>query len=423
MNELLKRALLVLPPVRRRVNYLDEMRHLVASQQGEIERLSKIISSSRSPGLSNSVDELLTERLLAHPARLPLPEATLANIPAVERPNRIRIADRLIKAYHKSLEDEKHSPMRREGEDLWTGLLRNELPDLMQSIDGRDPESLAQFLMTFGQSYVWFGGITTCVDGYNKNLDHKQIAITYLDKLVCLAEALGVLRVESPENGPWGENLFANTATLVSLIEEELGIQISAPLGIIHTDGLDTQKGIFHYRHINSLYSAIRVARLSKAGSSVCEIGGGLGMTAMYAQRLGIQRYTILDLPITCLLAGHYLLHAVGEDKVALYGEDRTACAGIELLPYWECTSLPSKSIGLVLNQDSLPEIADNLIMEYLKQVKRISNDVFLSINHECFHPRTVQKFVRGSGGFVNMYRSKCWVREGYVEEAFRITQ
>ena len=58
---------------------------------------------------------------------------------------------------------------------------------------------------------------------------------------------------------------------------------------------------------------------------------------------------------------------------------------------------------------------------EYLQQFKRISTDLMLSINHEYFHPRTVHNFVREAGGFSALYRMKCWVREGYVEEAFRI--
>lgn len=206
---------------------------------------------------------MLTERLMAHPVLAPRPMVGLASVPSSDLPDRVEIADRLIAAYHKVLHDEKDSSIKRDGEDLWTGLLRTELPGLISSLDKRDPVALSKFLMNFGNSYVWFGGITTCVDGYNRNLDRSQLALFYWDKLVCLAESLGVLRVENPENGPWGENLFADPGRVVASIGEALGIGISAPLGIIHTDGLQAGKGIYHYRHINSLYSAIRVARLS----------------------------------------------------------------------------------------------------------------------------------------------------------------
>tara|TARA_R110000851_G_scaffold161185_1_gene304819 strand:- start:59 stop:1330 length:1272 start_codon:yes stop_codon:yes gene_type:complete len=423
MNKAIKNMLLKIPAVREKYALLMELREKGLLSEIEINRLHKVIEASRSPGLASSSEDMLTERLLAHPANSPLPNIELTSIPATAKDNRVEIADRLITAYHKALSDEKESPIKRDGEDLWTGLLRKELPDLMESIDKKDPVALSEFLMSFGSSYVWFGGITTCVDGYNKNLDRKQVALSYLDKLVCLAESLGVLRMENPEHGPWGENLFVEPSEIVKLIEQELEINISAPLGIIHTDGIKAGDGCFHYRHINSLYSAMRASRLTKKGDSVCEIGGGLGLTAMYAQRLGIGHYTILDLPITCLLAGHYLLHAVGEDKVSLYGEKQSNNTTVQLLPYWDCVKQSNNNYSLVLNQDSLPEIADNLVYEFLRQVKRTSNNLFLSINHECFYPRTVRNFTRDIGSFKEIYRSKCWVREGYIEELYSITK
>ena len=129
-------------------------------------------------------------------------------------------------------------------------------------------------------------------------------------------------------------------------------------------------------------------------------------MTAMYARRFGIMDYTMLDLPITCLLAGHYLMHAVGEDQVSLYGEDLSDDT-IKILPYWECLNIPDKSMELTVNQDSLPEISDNLIGEYLMQIKRMTKKHFLSINHETFHPRSVFNFVRSSEGYESISRSK----------------
>ena len=410
-----------IPAFKAQQETIDILRQSSSSVSNELAQLRETIAASRYPGLSASPSDMLTERLLGHPVKSPRPAPVLLSVPPRELPSRVKIAERLVAAYHKSLDDEKHSSMRREGEDLWTGLLRNELPELMKSIDDRDPVALSDFLMNFGKSYVWFGGITTCVDGYNKNLDRSHIALTYLDKLVSLAEYLGVIRVENPENGPWGDNLLIEPHTLVGSIEKTLGIDVTPPLGIIHTDGICAGKAVLHYRHINSLYSAIRVARLIKRGDPVCEIGGGIGLTAMYAQRLGVGQYTILDLPITCLLAGHYLLHALGPDRVCLYGEEQHKGATIHLLPYWDCPRLPGEKYSLVLNQDSLPEIADNLIQEFLTHTKRLSQGYFLSINQEYFYPRTVRNFVVASGGFKELYRSKCWVREGYVEELYQI--
>ena len=287
------------------------------SKDQKINSINNILEKSRSPGLCVFEDDHLTERLLAHPALSPLPQVRLKSSPATNSPDRIIICERLLSAYHKSINDESESTMRREGEDLWSGLLRNELPSLMEAIDKKDAKALSDFLLHFGESYVWFGGITTCIDGYNKNLNPDHVALTYYDKLVCLAEYLGLLQYENPESGPWGENLRLNPITVIEKIQQHLGISIAPSQGAIHTDGLDSNIGLLHYRHINSLYSAIRLKELNDFRNehecSPClEFGGGLGITAMYASKLGITNYTILDLPITCLLAGSYLLNSLG---------------------------------------------------------------------------------------------------------------
>ena len=420
MKEFVKRPLLLIPTVRRYVNTNRRIAAKALALEEEVKRTKEIVARSRSPALFGSVEDLLTERLLAHPAAIPLPAAELGSQPAIGDRRRIESAERLLAAYHKALADEFTSPLKREGEDMWSRLIRTELPELMSTLEQGDAAELAQFLMNFGRSFVWFGGITTCLDGFNRNPAPGQVALTYLDKLVCLAEAIGVLWLENPEQGSWGSNLHVNVDELIEAIEDELGVSIAPPMGIIHTDGLRTKNGLLHYRHINGLYSAIQLSKLNIDQGSVCEIGGGLGITAMYSRRLGVLDYTILDLPITCLLAGHYLLQAVGPDSVVLYGEKRVSNA-VKVLPYWECMNLPDKRTGATINQDSLPEIAENLINEYLVQIGRFTGGYFLSINHECFFPRTVHNLIRKHPGFKNVYRAKCWVREGYVEELYEV--
>jgi hypothetical protein len=420
MKKILKKILLQFPPINRYVVNARNLRLDNTNKQEELNSLKKILGKSRSPGLLELDDDYLTERLLAHPALSPLPSLNLRSEPATSTPDRIIICERLIAAYHKSLKDEANSPMKREGEDLWSGLLRNELPSLMEAIDKKDAQALSNFLLNFGDSYVWFGGITTCIDGYNKNLNPTHIALTYFDKLVCLAEYLGVLQYENPECGPWGENLRFDPNIVIEKIQQSLGISISPPMGAIHTDGLDTSFGLFHYRHINSLYSAIRLKELNENNLPCLEFGGGLGITAMYASQLGIKNYTMLDLPITCLLAGNYLLNTLGMDSVSLYGEEQKN-SQIKILPYWECLTLPQKSIHSTLNQDSFPEIADNLLKKYLEVINRVTTDNFISINHETFYPRTVNNFVSEWTQFKKIYRSKYWMREGYIEELWKI--
>jgi hypothetical protein len=274
--------------------------------------------------------------------------------------------------------------------------------------------------MKFGSTFVWFGGITTCIDGYNKNLHPEHVALTYHDKIICLAEYLGLIQFENPEFDNWGKNFQIDTNEILNKIANHLKIDIAPPLGAIHTDGILTSSGIFHYRHINSLYSALRLQELNKKNGPCLEIGGGLGITALYAARLGLRNYTLLDLPITCLLAGNYLLNSLDEDSVCLYGEE-ISDEKIKVLPYWNCENLPTKYFHTSFNQDSFPEMADNLIIKYLEEIKRVTTDNFLSINHEALYPRTVNNFVKANSSFEKIYRSKYWIREGHLEELWKV--
>lgn len=420
VKKIIKQFLMCLPHVNRYVSRVRNLQSEKVNAESKLQSTMGILQKTRSPALTNLEDDCLTERLLAHPALSPLPSVQLGSSLAINSAERLVISERLLAAYHKAIKDEAMSPMRREGEDLWTSLIRDELPDLMQAIDQKDAKGLSDFLQHFGESYVWFGGITTCIDGYNRNLSKDHIALTYYDKLVCLAEYLGVVRFESPESGPWGDNLQMDINKIIALIEDYLAISISPPSGAIYTDGLVTNKGLLHYRHINSLYSAVRLKELNATNQPCLEFGGGLGITALYASRLGIKNYTMLDLPITCLLAGNYLLNSMGGEAVSLYGEPQSD-NNIKILPYWNCLDLPSEYFHTTLNQDSFPEIADNLLREFLLQIKRVTVNEFLSINHECFYPKTVNNFVSHTVGYKKKYRSKYWIREGYIEELWEL--
>jgi len=388
----------------------------------QIKSLINLINQSRSPGLFRFEDDFLTERLLAHPVKLPMQSLNLKTSPAIDNKDRILIADRLLSAYDKAAINKPPSNLIRNGDDLWSNLIRDELSDLLEIIESRNASKLADYLLYFGNSYLAFGGISTCVDGYNKNQKPDHIALTYFDKLICLAEYLGLLPHENPEAGNWGENLLLDINEISHKLQEYLGIKIEPPLGAIHTDGVATNNGIFHYRHINSLYAAIRLKELNPMNGPSLEFGGGLGITALYASRLGIKDYTLLDLPITLLLAGNYLLNALGPDSnfISLYGEPRSENQ-IKLLPYWECVNLSPNSFRVTINQDSFPEIADNLLEVFFEKIKILTKGYFISINHECCYPRTVNNFVNNWTNFRKVYRSKYWIREGYIEELWEI--
>ena len=374
----------------------------------------------RSPFLSSYPEDLLTDRLMSHPVRSSFEHLQIGSSPAIDLPDRISIAERLLTAYQKARNDEVNAGIKREGEDMWTEILRKEVPELIRAIEEGNAKNLAESLMNFGAGFVWFGGLSTSIDGYNRNLDRSHIALTYWDKLLRVAEYIGVLGVENPEAGPWGEVLELDPEELVSRIESAIGISIASPLGIVHVDGLQIGDMILHYRHINALYASLRILHLSSTceRKSIAEYGGGLGLTALYARRLGINDYTIFDIPFSNLICGHYLLQVLGADKIQLYGEPVTRNT-VKLLPYWCVSSVPDKQFALSLNQDGFNEYADNLRIEYRTQIKRTTSSYFLSFNHETFFPKTVSELMFEDPDYQKISRSPYWPREGYVEELY----
>jgi hypothetical protein len=367
----------------------------------------------------------------------PLPEKAdhikFAEAPAQWDDSKISTAKRLIQAF-KATEALPQIELKEiTDNDLWTGITRDNFGAMLAHIANDDAEKLALFLNEFGRNYVWFGGITTGVDGYNHwNRDQNAIALSYYDRLICLAEGLGVMPAENPEQGAtgnWGKNMMTEPDVVAAAIEERLGIRICPPLGIIPVAGIQLRDRILHYRHINSLYTASRIASLVSKDARICEFGGGLGLIAYYLRELGYNDYTLYDIPITNVLSGWFLIGALGPEAVSLEGEFMRA-GTVKVRANWMCSEAPAKHFALAVNQDSFPEINRRIFDAYLVEILRTTKRYFLSINHEvehaidgASHHLNVSKLLDADTNFVRIYRAPYWVRRGYVEELYQLKQ
>lgn len=365
----------------------------------------------------------------------PLPESTahvrFGQARASWQPKMVSIAERLIRAYRATV---AHPPTRLKDitdHDLWTNITRDNFGQMLQHLEAGDAEELSRFLCDFGNTYTWFGGITTGLDGYNHwDRDPQHVALSYFDKLICLAEALAVLPAENPEQGEdgnWGRNMQMPPDEVVDAIGTQLGIDVVPPLGVIPVAGVLLERGILHYRHINSLYLATRIVSLTKSDDSICEFGGGLGFVSYYLRLLGRKDSTLYDLPITNVLSGWLLIGALGHEAVVLEGES-TRSDAIKVRPNWCCVDAKAKAFTVTANQDSFPEINRAIFDEYLEQIVRTTSDYFLSINHEVEHDiaggmkhLNVSRLVSDRPQLTRIYRCPYWLRPGYVEELYRV--
>ena len=374
------------------------------------------------------------ERLFSHVMTKGYPQVHYDFVKQVEPTADDRaIARRLLNFYRKCMHEKRGG--RKPRGDIWEGLQTTCHGDFIRLLGKNDPESLAAYLCNMCRHAATDGFIqgASVYDQLQASEESRQWqASLCLDKLMCLAEALGCLPRENPEQGRFGTNLYLAVEDVTSQIEKEVGMNIAHPPVLGGLFGLDTSRGILDFRYISGIYSAWRIRQIleGREDVSVCEIGAGIGFTAHAASRLSIKRYTIFDLPYVAVMTGYYLIKSLPEARIILYGEAASKDgASISLYPYWHFDRTASKCFDLTLNQDSFPEIDVDVVNWYLESMMANTKDFFLSINQEgqaqIVAPRKDQVFVsallKDRKAYKLTYRFPYWLREGYTEELYRI--
>jgi len=355
-----------------------------------------------------------------------IPHGIVPDLRPIQRD--VEIVERLLRAYRLSEGDIAQRPI--EYEDIWSHVKKVSQPTFFAVLKKGDPVLLADYLCNMSRHDATHG--TT--QGYQ---EYRQIKFNPLyrhyksflmkDTLVSLAEAVGAIAVENPEQGTWGENISLPIDELVEAIQQVIGINIAPPTidgGLFKIIGTSTQ---FQERDLNAIFTAWSLSNILKESSSkaILEIGAGTGRVAYWSWHFGVQPYVIIDLPHINVIQGFYLLKALPDASIRLYGESEGKY-DITILPPHCMEKLPSQQFDLVLNQDSFPEISIDIVQGYLIQIKRVSR-LFLSINHESrngvgnFKQTRVLDVVTDIGGYNRLWRMPYWLRRGYVMELYEV--
>lgn len=332
----------------------------------------------------------------------------------------IYICRRLLKSYNLALENSQ-----KRQKDIWTDLAETHHREFLEILKSNDAKVLAEYMIHVHARGISQGLVQGEIE-YEKmrksQIFRRFLGVNTKDKLVSLAEYLGILPYENPEQGRYGKNIYAGESKIVAEINKKLGFDIENndfENGLLK---LKIKKGSIHVRDIYALYTSLRVTEIVGKKARIAEIGGGVGKAAYYAYKLGIRDYSIFDLPHINLLQGYFLLKAL-PNSVSLYGEKEKA---IKILPDFEFEKVNNK-FDLTLNEDSFPEISKKVVMNYLKNIKLNTKKYFLSINQEGeSSAQTIKQSIVGnliseSRGFKKEYRFPFWVRKGYIEELYSI--
>jgi hypothetical protein len=258
--------------------------------------------------------------------------------------------------------------------------------------------------------------------------------MTY-DGLVSLAEAVGAIRVENPEQGVPGRAFAEGIDGLPGRIEDRLGVsldfpQVGAPYGTLIGGRLITLHTGRLLQAAVSLHEAARRHLPDRtAGVAVLEIGAGFGGVAMWYLRLLGDRpgsFTIVDLPVQNAFQAYFLGMTYGPEAICLHGEDQPNPRLRVVGPAWLASDRAAADV--VFNQDSMPEMTETAVREYLEWMQQRFDGIFVSCNQEVGDDpgRLVQHVVSEIAvdydRFERLSRQLSWTRRGYVDEVYRVS-
>lgn len=300
----------------------------------------------------------------------------------------------------------------------WAGAGEGAVPahqrPLVEALDKGDAAKVGAELAGLGRSQVaqgFLGGTRQHERAQNPDFAEKLARWTY-DKLVSLAEAVGVLPLENPEGGRWDANALTDPAELFAGIEAALEADLSPPAAIGGHLGIAVGGGrIVHMRMLDAIHAAWRLRQFGDAlghgtGIRIAEIGAAAGLNAFYARRLGLSAWQLFDTPVMgavqrYLLGGEGALPAIEAD------------AGF--------TAIEPGSVDLLFNADSLPVMPRDAAVARLRDAARLGVRHVLSINQEAELPgqTPVAELIREAAGWRPAARHRHWLRAGYAEEHF----
>ncbi|HEY2785361.1 MAG TPA: hypothetical protein VGJ05_10325 [Fimbriiglobus sp.] len=334
------------------------------------------------------------------------------------------IIRRVVKAYQRA-----RAEFQPAAPGMWDHLEgQNARPFVAALYRGDETEVRSQLREMFRTNLVWGLGCV-CEQVWLQVQNpawHAAYQVVFTDKLVALAEAVGVHRVRSPEQEAeaFAKALDVDPATIFVALERHTGLDLTMPeIGGIYGCDVNGRKTT-----IDSVMHGYTVHRLQELGGcpgdAVAEIGGGYGCLALLMYRAGFTHYTVYDLPWVNALQGYFLAMALPPGSVQLFGEETGTLA---VLPGWCFARGADRSVDYAVNTNSLPEIGGKTARGYLSDIRRRVRKLFLSINHEArtavmnYEPQqSVAEMMEQVGGFQRLSRSRYWVRNGYVEEVFR---
>ena len=279
-----------------------------------------------------------------------------------------KILTRIIKAYNLAKEAQNNAGPSFRPSNEWLPIYEAHLGEIISILKDRNINKLREKYINFFRESCSAGLHGLPID---MNKYYFGGRINKFSRLLILNDTIHRYRLWKKMLG----NEFDVRQLAAPLIGNPYGIYI---------DGTLINCGF--YQH----YYAVQIARLCKEmkNAKILELGGGYGGMAYFLIRDNENiRYLDFDLPENAALTAYYLLTAFPEKKVLLFGEDELSIDAIEnnsiiIMPSFECTKLPDRSIDLAFNSYSLAEMSPETVETFIFEFMRIVRNYILHVNH-----------------------------------------
>lgn len=247
-------------------------------------------------------------------------------------------------------------------------------------------------------------------------LETSSEAVTVADHFLALGEYTKTNNYFSPETivSPLKKKIYISEV-IKNIVMSKFDGKVIFPNPYIDEVGLDTEFGVASVRVPAAIYQALRARDF---GSKICEIGPGLGRTAYFSKLLGIENYTLVDLPIPSLCQAYFLGCSLPNENFVFNQESVNDLGGFVFRQPKQFMQ-ESHQYDMILNVDSLTELDIDVAREYLTSFIG-KTDRFLSINHEQ-NEFSVRELAAKLPEYKLISRNRSWVRQGYVEELYQI--
>jgi putative sugar O-methyltransferase len=342
------------------------------------------------------------------------------------------IISRIKKSYLVSIS----SSQEKNISGLWDYSLDHYSHEIHDSILNKD-NTIHLFNNMFNSRFIFGLASGDIVKHSDSFLGKKIWNLKYIDSIISLASYLGCTRYESPQQGDYAKYSRDDIEDLVDSIENKINNNISfpnigSPYGIVINNNLLTQEDMEH------LYAALRIKEyLTQLGLlketnkfNFLEIGGGYGGLCRWLNILlekNIDTYTIVDLPLISQIQAFFLSSCLKKDNLVVANEKNNINSKIILKTNLQYLHETHNNHNIVINQNSMPEMTDEIVEEYLNKICNKNLKYFISFNHEAISVHFNQKQVsvreicEKNSKLKLILRNPSFMRNGYLEEIYSL--